>query len=42
MVSARLGHPSVGIILDTYSQVVLTMQTEAARAFDELFGATAG
>jgi integrase len=37
IVSERLGHASIGITLDTYSHVLPTMQTEAARAFDELF-----
>ena len=39
VVSERLGHASVGITLDTYSHVLPTMQTEAVRAFDELFPA---
>src|SRR5712692_700649 len=37
VVSERLGHSSVGITLDTYSHVLPSMQSEAARAFDELF-----
>jgi integrase len=37
VVSERLGHASVGITLDTYSHVLPSMQTEAARAFDRLF-----
>jgi integrase len=37
IVSERLGHASVGITLDTYSHVLPSMQTEAVRAFDELF-----
>ena len=37
IVSERLGHASIGITLDIYSHVLPTMQTEAARAFDELF-----
>src|SRR6266571_7430258 len=37
IVSERLGHSSIGITLDTYSHVLPSMQTEAARAFDELF-----
>jgi len=41
VVSERLGHASVGITLDTYSHVLPTMQTEAVRAFDELFPAAA-
>ena len=41
IVSERLGHAYVGITLDTYSHVIPTMQVEAARAFDELFGASA-
>jgi integrase len=40
VVSERLGHSSVGITLDTYSHVLPSMQTEAARAIDELFGAS--
>jgi integrase len=39
VVSERLGHASVGITLDIYSHVLPNMQTEAARAFDELFRA---
>ena len=39
VVSERLGHASVGITLDTYSHVLPSMQTEAAQAFDQLFGA---
>ena len=35
--SERLGHASVGITLDTYSHVLPTMQSDAVRAFDELF-----
>jgi integrase len=38
VVSERLGHSSVGITLDVYSHVLPMMQTEAVRAFDELFG----
>ena len=41
VVSERLGHASVGITLDTYSHVLPAMQTEAVRAFDELFGVAA-
>jgi integrase len=41
VVSERLGHASVGLTLDTYSHVLPAMQTEAVRAFDELFGAAA-
>jgi integrase len=41
VVSERLGHASVGITLDTYSHVLPTMQTEAVKAFDELFAARA-
>lgn len=39
VVSERLGHASVGITLDTYSHVLPSMQSEAVRAFDELFPA---
>jgi integrase len=38
VVSERLGHASVGITLDTYSHVLPSMQAEAAKAFDSLFG----
>src|SRR5438093_631836 len=37
VVSERLGHASVGITLDTYSHVLPSMQSEAARAIDDLF-----
>jgi integrase len=37
IVSERLGHASIGITLDTYSHVLPSMQSEAARAFDQLF-----
>ena len=37
VVSERLGHASVGITLDTYSHVLPSMQSEAVRAFDQLF-----
>ncbi len=37
VVSERLGHASVGTTLDIYSHVIPTMQSEAVRAFDELF-----
>lgn len=40
IVSERLGHSSIGITLDTYSHVLPSMQEEAARAADEIFGAT--
>jgi integrase len=39
VVSERLGHASVGITLDIYSHVLPTMQTEAARALDEVVAA---
>jgi len=38
VVSERLGHASVGITLDIYSHVLPSMQQDAVRAFDELFG----
>jgi integrase len=41
VVSERLGHATVGITLDIYSHVIPGMQAEAARAFDQLFGAKA-
>ncbi len=40
VVSERLGHASIGITLDLYSHVLPGMQTEAARAIDELFRAS--
>ena len=40
VVSERLGHASIGITLDIYSHVLPGMQTEAARAIDELFRAS--
>ena len=40
VVSERLGHASIGITLDIYSHVLPSMQTEAARAIDELFRAS--
>lgn len=39
VVSERLGHASVGITLDIYSHVLPSMQQDAVRAFDDLFGA---
>jgi integrase len=38
IVSERLGHSSIGITLDTYSHVLPSMQEEAARAADTIFG----
>src|SRR5438093_1223768 len=38
VVSERLGHASVGITLDLYSHVLPSMQQDAVRAIDELFG----
>lgn len=40
VVSERLGHASIGITLDTYSHVLPSMQSDAVRAFDELFPAS--
>jgi len=37
IVSERLGHSSIGITLDIYSHVLPSMQSEAAKAFDDLF-----
>jgi hypothetical protein len=34
-----VGHSSIGITLDTYSHVLPSMQAEAAKAVDEIFGA---
>jgi integrase len=39
IVSERLGHSSIGITLDTYSHVLPSMQEDAARAVNEIFGA---
>jgi integrase len=36
-VSERLGHPNIGITLDTYSHVVPGLQEAAAQRFDEIF-----
>jgi hypothetical protein len=33
-----LGHSQIGITLDLYSHVTATMQQEAVRAFEGLFG----
>ncbi len=38
IVSERLGHSSIGITLDTYSHVLPSMQAEAAKAVDQIFG----
>ena len=38
VVSERLGHASIEITLNIYSHVLPTMQKEAARKLDELFG----
>jgi integrase len=38
IVSEMLGHTTIGITLDLYSHVTPTMQAQAARALDELFG----
>jgi len=38
IVSERLGHASIGITLDTYSHVLPSLQSQAADAFDALFG----
>jgi integrase len=40
IVSERLGHASIGITLDTYSNVLPTLQHEAASAFDRVFPAS--
>ena len=37
IVSERLGHSSIGIT-DTYSHVLPSMQADAAKAVDEIFG----
>jgi Phage integrase family len=38
IVSEMLGHSQIGITLDLYSHVTATMQQEAVRAFEGLFG----
>jgi hypothetical protein len=42
IVSENLGHSQIGITLDLYSHVTVTMQQEAVRAFDGLFGSQFG
>jgi integrase len=42
IVSEMLGHSQVGITLDLYSHVTATMQQEAVRAFEGLFGSQFG
>ena len=42
IVSEMLGHSQIGITLDLYSHVTATMQQEAVRAFDGLFGSQFG
>jgi integrase len=42
IVSELLGHSQVGITLDLYSHVTVTMQQEAVRAFDGLLGSQLG
>jgi integrase len=42
IVSEMLGHSQIGITLDLYSHVTATMQQEAVRAFDGLFGSQEG
>ena len=37
-----LGHSQIGITLDLYSHVTATMQQEAVRAFEGLFGSQVG
>jgi hypothetical protein len=37
-----LGHSQIAITLDLYSHVTATMQQEAVRAFDRLFGSQEG
>ena len=39
VVSERLGHSSIAITVDTYSDVLPGMQEEAAEAFDAVFPA---
>ena len=42
IVSEMLGHSQIGITLDLYSHVPATMQQEAVRAFEGLFGSQEG
>ena len=42
VVSEMLGHTDVGITLDLYSHVTATMQHDAARNLDALFGGQVG
>ena len=42
VVSEMLGHTDVGITLDLYSHVTATMQHDAARNLDALFGGQIG
>jgi integrase len=41
-VSEMLGHSQIAITLDLYSHVTATMQQEAVRAFEGLFGSQEG
>jgi integrase len=38
VISERLGHSNIKVTLDTYSHVLPTMQDEAAKAIDDLYG----
>ncbi|MFL5793886.1 MAG: hypothetical protein ACJ77H_07745 [Actinomycetota bacterium] len=40
--SEMLGHSQIAITLDLYSHVTATMQQEAVRAFEGLFGSQEG
>jgi len=42
IVSEMLGHGQIAITLDLYSHVTATMQLEAVRAFEGLFGSQEG
>jgi hypothetical protein len=42
IVSEMLGHSQIAITLDLYSHVTATMQQEAVRAFEGLFGSQVG
>ena len=42
IVSEMLGHSQIAITLDLYSRVTATMQQEAVRAFEGLFGSQEG
>jgi integrase len=38
VISERLGHSNIKVTQDTYSHVLPTMQDEAAKAIEDLYG----